>query len=100
MRRVIFSLLMGCTCLLVSMCLIYITRGGNDLTWKTGYLFWPGSLIAIVSECGFPSLSSPMHMKSAIDECRSDILVLLFSFLDSRTSSSVLAKAKQKPEGK
>jgi hypothetical protein len=98
MRRVIFSLLMGCTWLLVSMCLIYITRGGNDLTWQTGYLFWPGSLIAIVSGCGFPSLSSPMHMKSAIDECRSDILVLLF--LDLRTSSSVLAKAKQKPEGK
>ena len=113
MRRAIFALLIGCAWLFVSTILIYITHRNNDLTWQTSALFWPGSLIAIVSVCGFPPLSSPMHMKSDLDECRSDILVILLAkFWVAALSNlvffsglvyiflSVLAKVKQKSEGK
>jgi hypothetical protein len=113
MRRAINALLIGCAWLFVSISLIYVTRRGNDLTWQTGPLFWPGSLIAAVSVCGLPSLSSPTQMKHDIDECRNDILVLLLAkFWVAALSNlvlysglaylflGVLSKVNQKPEGK
>ena len=52
MRLVLLSLLIGFTWLLVSTFLIYLTWDGSVITWQTGYLFWPGSLIARASACG------------------------------------------------
>jgi hypothetical protein len=105
MRRVIFSLLIGCIWLLVSMFLIYLKyHTGDVLPWQSGYVFWPGKLIAIeiavVRNCG----------EFFGGECWRDILVVVTAqFWIAALSNlvfysglaylllSVLAKVKRKP---